>query len=89
MTNVGRNMAAGPPAPVQGIPMGYSGATVQGTYPGIGTVDLGVPKVGAGGVNPTLQTAQAGQEALAPANGPSQSSARSTNRFYLPRPFSR
>ena len=58
MTNAGRNMAAGPPpAPVQGFVAGYGGATVHGTYPGIGTVDLGVPRVGPGGASATLNPA--------------------------------
>ena len=59
MTNAGRNIAAGPPpAPVQGMAVGYGGATVHGTYAGIGNVDLGVPRVGAGGVNPVMAPGQ-------------------------------
>ena len=66
MTNLGRNMAAGPPpSPVTAQPVVmaaggggggavYTGATLRGTYPGVGSVDLGVPRVGAGGVNPII-----------------------------------
>lgn len=67
LTNLGHNMAAGPPpAPVTGyaMPMGqaqqrqqagvYRGATLRATYPGIGQVDLGVPKVGEGGASATI-----------------------------------
>ena len=58
LTNLGRNMAAGPPpALVTGYALqqdGYRGATLRANYPGIGAVDLGVPKVGEGGVSATL-----------------------------------
>jgi len=58
LTNLGRNMAAGPPpAPVTGYPVqqgAYRGATLRANYPGIGQVDLGVPKAGEGGVATTI-----------------------------------
>ena len=59
LTNLGRNMAAGPPpTPVTGYAMqqggAYRGATLRANYPGVGAVDLGVPKVGEGGVSATL-----------------------------------
>ena len=63
LTNLGRNMAAGPPpAPVAGYAVqqqtqqqgGYRGATLRANYPGIGVVELNVPRVGEGGVSPTL-----------------------------------
>ena len=64
LTNLGRNMAAGPPpSPMSGYAVqgqaqqaqqAYRGATLRAMYPGIGQVDLGVPKVGEGGVSATL-----------------------------------
>ena len=58
LTNLGRNMAAGPPpTPINGYAVqqgAYRGATLRANYPGIGQVDLGVPKVGEGGVAVTI-----------------------------------
>ena len=78
LTNLGRNMAAGPPAaPVNGygVPQ-YRGATLRANYPGVGLVDLGVPKVGEGGVSATLAPSGGAEMINDPAattsNAPSQ-----------------